>query len=97
MRQRRRDEGGSEGRPVMGRIEGKSSRTTSPRRESGLTSLGCSVTRGPGQPTQGDKQTCRRQQCSLVRLPSVLTYGPSAPGAYREGRRKATASREGRL
>src|SRR5262249_50496433 len=63
MRQRGRDEGGSEGRPVMGRIEGESStkrgrpgrsnwptcrwRPTSPRHESGLTFLGSSVTREP--------------------------------------------------
>jgi hypothetical protein len=30
------------------------------------------------------------------RLEEGLAYGPSAPGAYREGRCKATASREGR-
>src|SRR6516165_4729049 len=63
MRQRRKDEGGSQCRPVMDRIEGESSMkmgrprrsyrltygwgTTSPHRESGLTSLGSSVTRGP--------------------------------------------------
>jgi hypothetical protein len=63
MRQRGRDEGGSQGRPVMDRIEGESSmkigrprrscrpacrwKTRSPYRESGLTSLGCSVTREP--------------------------------------------------
>jgi hypothetical protein len=39
MRQRGSEKGGSEGRPVMGRIEGESPPTTSPRRESGLTSL----------------------------------------------------------
>src|SRR4051795_4203294 len=71
MRQRRRDEGGSQRRPVMGRIEGESDltrlscpqeasrrpegRTTSPRRESGLTSLGCSVTREP-RPTDSGRQ-----------------------------------------
>src|SRR4051794_30128601 len=63
MRQRGRDEGGSQCRAVMDRIEGESStkigrprrsyrlacrwRTTSPHRESGLTSLGSSVTREP--------------------------------------------------
>jgi hypothetical protein len=63
MRQRGRDEGGSQGRSVMDRIKGESSakmgrprrscrptyhwRTTSPHRESGLTSLGSSVTRDP--------------------------------------------------
>src|SRR5258708_34874626 len=55
MRQRRRDEGGSEGRSVMDRIEGESSRTTSPHRESGLTSLGCSITREP-RPTDSGRQ-----------------------------------------
>jgi len=63
MRQRGRDEGGSQCRSVMDRIEGESStemgrprrscrptcrwRTTSPHRESGLTSLRSSVTREP--------------------------------------------------
>src|SRR6516162_4219580 len=63
MRQRRRDEGGSQCRSAMDRIEGESSaemgrprrnyrppcrwRTTSPHRESGLTSLRSSVTREP--------------------------------------------------
>src|SRR5262249_42374783 len=69
MRRRGRDEGGSQCRSVMDRIEGESSttrgrprrscrptcrwRTTSPRRESGLTSLGCSVTREPRLTDQG--------------------------------------------
>jgi hypothetical protein len=63
MRQRGRDERGSEGRSVMDRIEGEPStklgrprrscrltcrwRITSPHRESGLTSLRSSVTREP--------------------------------------------------
>jgi len=71
MRQRGRDEGGSEGRSVMDRIEGEPStkmgrprrscrptcrwRTTSPHRESGLTSLGSSVTREP-RPTDSGRQ-----------------------------------------
>jgi hypothetical protein len=71
MRQRGRDEGGSEGRPVMGRIEGESStkrgrprrscrpafrwRMTSPQRESGLTSFRSTVTRGP-RPTDSGRQ-----------------------------------------
>ena len=71
MRQRGRDEGGSQCRSVMDRIEGESStkmgrprrscrptyrwRTTSPHRESGLTSLGSSVTREP-RPTDSGRQ-----------------------------------------
>src|SRR5262249_4158200 len=69
MRRRGRDEGGSQCRSVMDRIEGESSttrgrprrscrptcrwRTTSPHRESGLTSLGSSVTREPRLTDQG--------------------------------------------
>src|SRR6266446_8928938 len=55
MRQRRRDEGGSEGRSVMDRIKGEAAGTTSPYRESGLTSLRCSVTREP-RPTDSGRQ-----------------------------------------
>src|SRR3954451_3989787 len=71
MRQRGRDEGGSQCRSVMDRIKGESStkmdlprrscrptcrpRTTAPHRESGLTSLGCSVTREP-RPTDSGRQ-----------------------------------------
>ena len=71
MRQRGRDEGASQCRPVMDRIEGESPtrrdrprrsgrptgrwRTTSPRRESGLTSLRSSVTREP-RPTDSGRQ-----------------------------------------
>src|SRR4051812_26264373 len=71
MRQRRRDEGGSQGRSVRDRIKGESStkigpprrncrptcrwKTTSPCRESGLTSLGSSVTREPW-PTDSGRQ-----------------------------------------
>ena len=59
MRQRGRDEGGSEGRPVMGRIEGESPtehlNTTSPWHKSGLTSFRSSVTRGP-RPTDSGRQ-----------------------------------------
>src|SRR3954447_23785256 len=56
MRQRRRDEGGSQGRSVIDRIEGESAHGRhSPHRESGLTSLGCSVTREP-RPTDSGRQ-----------------------------------------
>src|SRR3954447_8157780 len=56
MRQRRRDEGGSQGRSVIDRIEGESAHGRhSPCRESGLTSLGCSVTRKP-RPTDSGRQ-----------------------------------------
>src|SRR5215831_2039527 len=81
MRQRGRDEGGSKGRSVMDRIEGESStemgrprrscrpprrwRTRSPRRESGLTSLGCSVTREPRPTDQG-----RQAEMSAAEMPA---------------------------
>src|SRR3954471_6457714 len=108
----------------MGRIEGEpaltrpscpqeasrrpSGRTTSPHRESGLTSLGCSVTREPrltDSGRQADVGGSNARWCgsptgarlALHRLEEGRTYDPSAPGAYREGRCKATASREGRL
>src|SRR5437764_1387092 len=71
MRRRGRDEGASQCRSVMDRIEGESPtemgrprrscrpprrwRTTSPHRESGLTSLGSSVTREPW-PTDSGRQ-----------------------------------------
>src|SRR5258706_8179074 len=43
---------------------------------------------------------CGSRTCVRLALPrreEGLAYGPSAPGAYREGRCKTTASREGRL
>src|SRR5262249_41815793 len=46
------DEGGSERRPVIGRIGVEPSGEITPR-ESGPTSLGSFVTRAPGQPLQG--------------------------------------------
>ena len=123
MRQRGRDEGGSQGRSVMDRIKGESStkmgrprrscrptcrwRTTSPHRESGLTSLGCSVTREPRLTDSGRQADMSAAEMlagaapgramALPRREEGLAYGPSAPGAYREGRGKAAASREGRL
>src|SRR5271157_1748602 len=54
-RQRGWDRGTSEGRAVMGRIEGESPTDNRPSRESGLTSPWSSLTREPGQPTsRGD-------------------------------------------
>src|SRR4051794_20071334 len=54
MRQRGRDEGGSECHSVTDWIEGESAHGRhSPHRESGLTSLGCSVTREPRPTDQG--------------------------------------------
>ena len=56
MGQRRRDEGGSECRSVVDRIEDESTHgTTFPHREAGLTSLRCSITREPW-PTDSGKQ-----------------------------------------
>ena len=52
MGRRVEDEGGSERRPVIGRIGVESSGEITPR-ESGLTSLGSFVTREPGKPLQG--------------------------------------------
>ena len=124
MRQRRRDEGGSEGRSVMDRIEGESStkmgrprrsclptcrwRTTSPHRESGLTSLGSSVTRGPRSTDSG-----RQADMSAAEMPAGAAPGrppdwhsPEGKKVWRTVRRlrarivkalaKAAASREGR-
>ena len=115
MRQRGRDEGGSQCRSAMDRIEGESStkrgwpkrscrpacqwRTTSPRRESGLTSLGSSVTRGP-RPTDSGRQ---------ADMSAAEMLAGAAPGRalWRTVRRlpvrivkavaQAAASREGRL
>jgi hypothetical protein len=125
MRQRGRDEGGSQCRSVMDRIKGESSttmgrprrsgrptcrwKTTFPYRESGLTSLGCSVTRDPW-PTD----TGRQADMSAAEMLAGAAPG-RAPDRYSlEGKKvwrmlrrlrarivkavaKAAASREGRL
>src|SRR4051812_10205194 len=124
MRQRRRDEGGSQCRPVMDRIEGGSStemgrprrnyrppcrwRTTSPHRESGLTSLGSSVTRGPRLTDSG-----RQADMSAAEMPAGAAPGRAPDWHSLEGKKvwrtvrrlqvrivkavvKAAASREGR-
>src|SRR6516165_5212837 len=125
MRQRRKDEGGSQCRPVMDRIEGESSMkmgrprrsyrltygwgTTSPHRESGLTSLGSSVTRGPRLTDSG-----RQADMTAAERLAGAALGP-APGWHSlEGKKvgrtvrrlrvgivkavaKTAASREGRL
>ncbi len=85
MRRRRKDEGGSQRRSVMDRIEGKSTHGRHPliAKASRLPS-GVPSRENLGQPTQGDKQRCRRQQCLLVRLPSVRPTGTPSLG---EGRR----------
>src|SRR5512138_2108052 len=86
MRQWGRDEGGSQCRSVMDRIKGESStkmgwprrscrptyrwRTTSPRRESGLTSLGCSVTREPWPTDSG-----RQAEMSAAEMPAGAAPG----------------------
>jgi hypothetical protein len=125
MRQRRRDEGGSECRAVMDRIEGGSSakmgrprrscrptcrwRTTSPHRESGLTSLGSSVTRDP-RPTDSGRQA----EMSAAEMLAGAAPGRAPDRHSLEGKKvgrtvrrlqarivkaaaKAAASREGRL
>src|SRR6516225_3992510 len=66
MRQRRRDEGTSQRRSVIDRIEGESPpRTRSPRRESGLTSLGCSITREPWPTDKG-----RQAEMTAAEMPA---------------------------
>ena len=86
MRRRGRDEGGSQCRSVMDRIEGESAtkmgrprrncrppcrwRTTSPHRESGLTSLRYSVTREP-RPTDSGRQADR----SAAEMPAGAAPG----------------------
>ena len=95
MGRRVEEEGGSEGRPVIGRIGVEPSGNITPR-ESGLTSLWSFVTREPGQPTQEAKQmtaaatpagAASHDGGGLAR--HRLAEGPSqrasAPGAYREG------------
>jgi len=117
MRQRGRDEGGSQCRSVMDRIKGESStkmgrprrscrptcrwRTTSPHRESGLTSLRSSVTREPRLTDSGRQADMSAAEMLAGAAPGRapdwhslereegLAYGPSAPGAYREGRCKS--------
>src|SRR6516225_3392270 len=66
MRQRRRDEGTSQRRSVIDRIEGESPpRARSPRRESGLTSLGCSITREPWPTDKG-----RQAEMTAAEMPA---------------------------
>src|SRR5215831_4925729 len=124
MRQRGRDEGGSQGRSVMDRIEGESStkrdrprrsgrptcrwRTTSPRRESGLTSLGSPVTRGPRLTDSGRQAAMSAAEMLTGAAPGRAPDWHSLEGkeVWRTIRRlqarivkavaKAAASREGR-
>jgi hypothetical protein len=124
MRQRGRDEGGSQCRPVMDRIEGEPStemgrprrscrltclwRTTSPRRESGLTSLGSSVTREPWLTDSGRQADMSAAEMLAGAAPSRTPGWYSLPGrkVWRTVRRlqerivkavtKAAASRERR-
>jgi hypothetical protein len=110
-----RYKGASQCRPVIDRIEGESStkmgrprrncrpscqrRTTSPHRESGLTSLRCSVTRDP-RPTDSGRQA----DMSAAEMPAGAAPGRAL---WRTVRRlqvrivkavaQAAASREGRL
>ena len=97
MRQRGRDEGGSQGRSVMDRIKGESPtkmgrprrscrptyrwRTTSPHRESGLTSLGSSVTRGP-------RLTDSERQADMSAAEMLAGAAPGRAGARSVGARR---------
>jgi hypothetical protein len=125
MRQRGRDEGASQCRSVMDRIKGESStkmgwprrscrptrqwRTTSPHRESGLTSLGCSVTRDPRLTDSGRQAEMSAAETLAGAAPGRAPDWHSLQGkkAWCTVRRlparivkavaKAAASREGRL
>jgi hypothetical protein len=84
-----KEEGGSECRPVMGRI----GVATSPYRESGQTSLWSGVTREPGQQTSGGDADMSAAETLAGAVPNLAT-GLSAPGEYREGLfRQAAAAR----
>src|SRR5262245_33844359 len=119
MRQRGRDEGGSQRRSVMDRIEGESPtkmgrprrncrptyrwRTTSPDRESGLTSLRSSVTREP-RPTDSGRQADMTAAEMLAgaapsRAPDCKVWWAVRrhPARIVKAAAKAAASREGRL
>src|SRR5262245_19687123 len=125
MRRRGRDEGRSQGRSVMDRIKGESStkmgrprrscrptcrwRTTSPHRESGLTSLGSSVTRGPRLTDSGRQAEMSAAEMLAGAAPGRAPDWHSLEGkkVWRTVRRlqarivkafaKAAAFREGRL
>ena len=96
MGRRVKDGGGSECRPVTGRIGVEpTGDITPPEREP--TSLGSSLTREP-RPTDSGEQSrsvtggnarwCGSRPCARLELHQLeegLAHGPSAPGAYREG------------
>src|SRR5262249_55498562 len=93
-RQRRRDEGGSQRRSVIDRIEGESAHGRPPlaAKAGGLPS-GVPSREDLGQPTQGDKQIGRRQQGLLVRLPSGRPTG--TPSTGRRSGARSVGSRRG--
>ena len=90
MGRRVEDEGGSEGRPVTGRIGVEPSGEITPR-ESGPTSLGCFVTREPGKPLRETEQmtaACllvRSPACSARQLQTSIVQVVHCPTGFREG------------
>ena len=91
MGRRVKEEGGSEGRPVMGRIGVEPSGEIT-LRESGLTSLGCLRTRPSEQLAwEAEQMTAAlllvRPLADSARQPrtSIVQVGPQRPTGSREG------------
>ena len=91
MGRRVKDEGGSEGRSVIGRIGVEPSGKITPR-ESGLTSLGCLRTRPSEQLAQETEQMTAA--LLLVRSPARHARWPQT-SIVQVGRLYPTGSREG--
>ena len=91
MGRRVEDEGGSEGRPVIGRIGVEPSGEITPR-ESGLTSLGCLRTRPSEQLAWEAEQMTAASL--LVRPPACSARQPQT-SIVQVGRLRPTGSREG--
>src|SRR5436309_3231660 len=97
MRQRGRDEGGSQRRPVMGRIEGESPTDDipSPRKRADFPRVFRHERTLANRPKETSRYVggsnacwCGSQVCArlaLHRLEESLADSSSAPGAYREG------------
>src|SRR5205807_9636365 len=100
--QRERDEGGSEGRPVTGRIEGESPTDDIPSLEREQTSLGSSVTTEPWLTDQGCKadMSAAEKLAGAAPNPGVDWHSINWKKVYRTVRRLQArivkAVREGR-